>query len=228
MQPYFFPYVGYYQLVYEVERFILLDDVNFIKKGFINRNVISNNGREQKFTMPVENISQYRHINEHYYVGKFEYFLKMIEHSYSKAPYYSSIIPIIKYVLYDVANNVAIKNYKSIACIFEYLDVKKEFSFSSDVIKDNLASGQNKIIKLCQTVGIDRYRNAIGGQLIYQKNVFDKNSIELKFVSSNACEYNQGKGIFLPNLSIIDILMYCSKDEVLNLFKNYRLVDGMK
>lgn len=224
MQPYFFPYIGYYQLVYEVEKFVFLDDVNFIKKGYINRNAILLQGQRYEFSVPVSKVSQNRHINDHNYTGEFEQFLSLIERGYKKAPFFSDVFPIIQSVALAPNQNVAKKNADSITSIFSYLNIYKDFSFASDNNLDGEYKGQERILALCQKLGINRYRNAIGGRELYDLESFNKNGIELKFIETQLKAYKQGAADFVPYLSMIDILMHCNKEEVIDLLNKYSLV----
>lgn len=224
MQPYFFPYIGYYQLAYEVDRYVFLDDVTFIKQGYINRNSIILQGRRHDFSIPVLNISSYRNINDHEYSGDFSKLLKLIESSYRKAPFFSLVMPLVEEVVRDPDNNVARKNAKSLTAVFSYLGLEREYLFSSDVALDRGLKGQDRILALCHKLGVDRYRNAIGGQGLYDADAFTASEIELKFIKTNIRPYSQSKGDFVPHLSIIDILMYCDKPSVLGQISDYFLV----
>ncbi|EHN66824.1 WbqC-like protein family [Comamonas testosteroni] len=224
MQPYFFPYLGYFQLVYEVERFVFLDDVNYIKKGYINRNSILLNGARHEFSVAVSKVSQNRTIRNHDYVSEFTGFLKLIEQNYRKAPYFHAVMPLIEKVALDSNNNVACKNAKSVRSVFDYLGVSRDFSFSSDTHLEQSCKGQDRIIALCKKLGIEKYRNAIGGQDIYSQEAFFENDIELKFIQSNIQPYAQGKHEFVSHLSIIDMLMHCDKKTIQEHISNYSLV----
>ncbi len=224
MQPYFFPYIGYYQLAYEVEKFVFLDDVNYIKKGYINRNSLLINGARHNFSIPISKISQNRTIRMHEYTGDFSSFIKLVEQNYKKAPYFQIIMPLVERVVSDPNNNVAYKNAKSIISIFDYLGISRDFVFSSSIeIKKNL-KGEDRIISICKKLDFNKYRNAIGGQNLYNRNTFNTENIDLKFIQHNTQPYPQGKHDFVSNLSIIDALMHCDKQNIINLLKTYKLL----
>jgi len=224
MQPYLFPYIGYYQLAFEVEKFVFLDDVNYIKKGYINRNTILAQCDQKKFSLPIKKISQNRHICDHNYEKNHSKFLKTIEQAYKKAPFYQAVFPIIINIILDPDLNVARKNAKTITAVFEYLGLKREFLFSSNTPIDSKKRGQDKIIELCQKLEIKRYRNPIGGFDLYDAEEFSSNYIELKFIKSEITPYKQGECEFSPNLSIIDTLMHCNKSIILQQLANYSLI----
>lgn len=224
MQPYFFPYIGYYQLAYEVERFVFLDDVNYIKKGFINRNAILLQNERHEFSVPVEKISQNRAINKHNYTGEFSKFLSLIWQAYKKAPFFEQVMPLVESVVRDGDNNVARKNAKSLTAVFSYLGIEREYIFSSDVELEDEKKGQDRILALCQKLNINKYRNAIGGRELYDKNTFNSAGIDLKFIQSNIRPYRQTKCEFVSHLSIIDILMHCDKEEIKHQLSSYLLI----
>lgn len=223
MQPYFFPYIGYYQLAFEVEKYVFLDDVNFIKQGYINRNSILLQGRKHDFSIPVKNVSSFRKISEHEYNGDFSKFLKLIDSAYRKSPFFDKAMPLIESVVLDPDNNVARKNSKSLTAVFSYLGLNREFVFSSDVVLGGDFKGQERVIEICCRLGIDRYRNAIGGKTLYCNKDFDSCGVGLGFLSSNSVLYKQGNTDFVPCLSIIDVLMWCDKEEVLSMLKSYTI-----
>lgn len=225
MQPYFFPYVGYYQLGYEVEKFVFLDDVNYIKKGYINRNSIYLQNQRKEFSIPVSKVSQNKKIIEHNYIGDFSDFVRMLEQAYSKAPFYKSIMPIVTDVIYGGDLNVSRKNANSIKCVFDYLGLYRDFSFSSQLNLGDEKKGQDRILAICEKIEANQYRNAIGGRHLYDVEIFKSKGIDLKFIQSNVHEYSQGaKTIFEKNLSIIDVLMNCEKELIISLLKGYTCV----
>jgi len=225
MQPYFFPYIGYYQLAYEVEKFIFLDDVNFIKKGFINSNSILLQGKRHDFSIPVLKVSQNRHISDHFYAGEFGSFLKTLESGYKKAPFFLDVWPMVEAVITDADNNVAAKNALSVTSVFSYLGLERNFEFSSRTRFAEPFKGQDRIIALCDELKIDRYRNSIGGRQLYSHDAFANKGIELKFIQSRCEEYPQPSTGFVKNLSIIDALMNISKSDLKAMLCQYELVD---
>lgn len=224
MQPYFFPYIGYYQLAYEVEKFVFLDDVNYIKKGYINRNTILLHGKRHEFSIPVSKVSQNRTISSHDYTGNYSDFMHLIEHAYKKAPLFDVVMPLVEGVVLDADTNVARKNAKSLVDVFSYLGLEREFLFSSDVELDGDIKGQERILALCQKMRVSQYRNAIGGQALYDANSFNSIGIDLKFIQGGIRPYPQGRHDFVSHLSIIDVLMHCDKEVVLQQLSDYSLV----
>ena len=228
MQPYFFPYIGYYQLVNSVDRFIFYDDVNFIKRGWINRtNIITREGK-QLLSISLSRSSQNRLINEIELAGHQEKLIKTIEFTYKKAPFFKNVFPMIEGCLLDTSTLISEVAAKSIMSVSEYLDLKTEFDFSSDFHRSS--SGYEKarrLMDICRKENADIYINSIGGQAIYTKEEFKKQGVELFFLQPNAITYDQSPvrtDSFEPNLSIIDVLMFNSKEKVKEYLREYELL----
>jgi len=229
MQPYLFPYLGYYQLVHHVDEFVLFDDVNFIKKGYINRNNIVLDGAAHRFTLPVLAVSQNRRINDHLFTDSSEELVSLIDRAYRKSAFFDDAFPVIADTLNSGDRNVAVLAGQSIKNVFSYLGVDKKFSWSSAVQKSPDAKGEQKILEICQEKRAERYTNAIGGKDLYNSAAFAAKGIELEFIKMRPVEYSQGRPEFIPNLSMIDVLMNCSKDHIKDLLGHYDIekVDGV-
>ena len=223
MQPYFFPNIGYYQLAYSVDEFICFDDVNFIKKGFIHRNSILSNGEKIEFVIPVKNASRNRTILEHFYVGEYNKFLKQVSFSYKKAPYFTEVYSLIQKVIYNTSDSVAEKNSASINAVFEYCEIKKSLSNSSDLSIPNDIKGKDRILEICRIKKAGSYHNLMGGKELYDCSEFKKNNINLKFIRNTNKNYSQYPSEFVPNLSIIDLMMWNNKKIIINILKSYEL-----
>lgn len=222
MQPYFFPYIGYYQLVNSVDEFVFFDDVNFIKKGYIHRNTICSQQAPLNFTLPVKNISQNRKINEHFYVKNFEKFKNSIYLSYKKTPFFAEIFNLIENILSTDNLNVAELNSKTITSVFEYLDIQKKFSFASTLSIPKEEKGQNRIISICKKKSCSTYHNPIGAKDLdlYDSLYFSKNNIELRFIRKNIIHTHLQNN----NFSMIDILTNNHPDEIKACLSEYKLV----
>ena len=221
MQPYLFPYLGYYQLAYHVNKFIFYDDVNFIKGGYINRNNILANGRRQLFTIPVEKSSSNRKINELHFSNNRKKVVKTIEQSYRRAPYFEAVIPIVCEILNSSETHVPKLCSDSVGSVFKYLGLEFNSSFSSDLHYNRDASAKDKLYSICKILKADKYCNMKNGQSQYSKDEFAEKGIELSFLEMENFSYYQGKNDFVSHLSIIDILMWNDKSAVKALMKKY-------
>lgn len=227
MQPYFFPYIGYWQLMNCVDKYIVYDDVNFIKGGWINRNRILLNGKEHLFNVPMIGASSNKLINQVKVDNNKvlrNKLIKKIEHAYSDAPLYNEIIPVLTDILFYEADDLGAYLFYSIVKIARYLDMDTDIVLSSKLKKNDELKGQDKVISICKIVGADEYYNAIGGLELYDFAKFKENGIQLFFLKTGNIMYLQGKNEFVENLSIIDVLMYNTKNEVKNFLNLYELV----
>lgn len=224
MQPYFFPYIGYYQLAYAVQKFVFLDDVAFIKQGYINRNSILLGGRPHEFSLPVAKASSFRAINDHRYIKEYSKFFKMLEQNYRKAPYFNTAMQLVESVINQEDDSVSVKNAHSIKAVFSYLGIERDFLCSSELPRREGLKGQGRILDLCDRLALTEYINSIGGQALYSKNDFSAAGVELHFLKSQPRPYMQGSNEFIANLSMIDVLMYCDKDSIRDQLASYALV----
>lgn len=227
MQPYFFPYLGYFQLVQAVDDFVFYDDVMFIKKGWINRNRILMQGSDFLFTIPLEKQSQNKTIRESNVAWSADFpakFLAQIDSAYKKAPQYDSVMPLIRDLLASQPESMAELAAKSIQTVWQYLGQEKRFHFSSQ-LSDNQAEGRaDRLIHLTKGLGDSRYINALNGQSLYEKRYFAEQGVELFFINPSLSSYKQGKATeFIPGLSMIDVLMWNTREQVNHMLTNYSL-----
>lgn len=227
MQPYIFPYIGYFQLIKAVDKFILYDDVNFINRGWINRNRILVNGKDSMFTIPLKDASQNKLINEidvnwdNNWKSKF---LKTIEQSYKKAPFYAEVHPIIEKTIEADGGQFSSIVELNLRLICDYLEIKTEIISSSLIYQNTNKKAQERILDICLQEKADHYINPIGGLDLYYKEAFAKENMQMNFIKSLSFEYKQFKNEFVPWLSIIDVLMFNSKEEINKFLDNYELV----
>jgi hypothetical protein len=223
MQPYLFPYIGYFQLIHAVEIFVVYDDVNFIKSGWINRNNILGGRGEQLITLQLEGASQNKLINEINIGKNVDKILQTCKHNYSKAPFFNDVFPLIeKILLHDEINLSKFIQY-SLLEISEFLGMDVKFIVSSEINKDTNLRGQEKILEVCKAVGATEYINLPGGRGLYEKQIFKLNNIGLSFIEPNLVRYKQFIGDFVPGLSIIDVMMFNDKNKLNNLIQEYRI-----
>jgi len=224
MQPYFFPYIGYFQLINAVDIFVIYDDVNFIKQSWITRNIILLKNEEFRINLVVEGASSSKRINQINRIVGSRKWLKTIEQCYKKAPFFSSVYPIVEEIALNGEKKLSKFLLFSLLKIATHLDIETKFKLSSEIEKDNDLNGQDKVLAICKEVKTTKYINAIGGQNLYDKEAFNKNGIELNFIKSNPITYIQNDNPFIPWLSIIDVLMFNNKHEVKELLNQYELI----
>ena len=226
MQPYFFPYLGYWQLIKAVDKYIVYDDVNYIKGGWISRNNILLNNQSHLITLPLEKPSPFKLINEISVTSDkvaLNKVIKKLEAAYAKAPYYNAVMPMISHLITD-SNTISELNYRAVKEICDYLGVDTEIILSSDIKKDNSLKGQDQVIQINKLMDADEYINAIGGMELYDREEFEHNGIKLSFLKKGSMTYKQYKDEFVDNLSIIDVLMFNNVERVNLLLDDYTLV----
>ncbi|MGA9467615.1 MAG: WbqC family protein [Exiguobacterium marinum] len=227
MQPYFFPYIGYYQLMHEVDTFVIFDDANFIKKGWVHRNQILMDGEPHPFILPIQKMSQNKLISEHERALIEETVFKQIKqlrHAYHNAPYFEEAMPVLESCLTYPETNVAAYLSHGLIEVVRYLGIDSTILRTSDLQPNRELKGQERIIDYCQQLDATHYINAINGMSLYDQKSFQRVGIELSFLQSELPAYKQGTDTFHPYLSIIDCMMNCSIDEIHHMLHAYDLV----
>ncbi|KRB81846.1 WbqC family protein [Noviherbaspirillum sp. Root189] len=222
MQPYFFPYLGYYQLVANADKFVFYDDVNFIKRGWINRNRVLLNGRPHYLTVPLSHASQFAKINEIriHQDGEWEFrLLESIRYAYAKAPYFSPVLQLIREIVSYGDERIAPLAARSVMLISQYLELDTKFVESSAIYGNADLAGPARVIDICLREKAKKYYNAPGGRDLYDEASFLSHGVELCFVEPNLVEYQQFSPTFHPALSIIDVLMFHDREEVREMLK---------
>lgn len=227
MQPYFFPYIGYWQLIKAVDLYVIYDDVNFVKRGWINRNNVLINYEPRQINLRLCNVSQNRVINEIEIMDDPIYRLKLlksIENNYRKSPYFSTAYSIIERIINQDEKNLARYLEFQIRQICDYFSINTEIMVSSSLLKNNELRGQDKIIEICRLLGADEYINAIGGQDLYSYDDFAAEGILLRFLKTGEIKYKQYERDFIPNLSIIDVMMFNKPSKITEMLDFYELL----
>lgn len=227
MQPYFLPYIGYFQLIAAVNLFILYDNIKYTKKGWINRNRFLCNGRDAMFSLPLKADSDLLDIRERRLASDFncDRLINQLAGAYRKAPYFEHAFPLIEQILRQKEQNLFQFLYGSIVLVCQHIGITTEIRISSDIPIDHALKNQDKVLALCETVGTNVYVNAIGGIDLYSKEDFRSHRIELKFIRSKPFVYRQFGNDFVPWLSIVDVLMFNSLDTIGEVVhSNYELI----
>lgn len=228
MQPYLFPYIGYWQLINAVDEFVILDDVNYIVRGYINRNYILLNGSKYRFTVPIKNASQNRLIMDTKINADIEWkknFLLTISNAYRKSPKYKVVLPIIEEIINNIDDDLTDYIKYSIQKITCYLGIKTNIIKSSEIKKQTSVKGEKRIIDICKKRNADVYINPSGGRSLYSQSDFQTENVQLKFLDPlvNEIVYKQDAKVFIPSLSIIDVMMNVSVDDITQMLEKYKL-----
>lgn len=227
MQPYFLPYIGYFQLISAVDKFVILDDVNFINRGWINRNRLLLNGVAYTFTIPLRGASQNRRIFEIELDDRQSWrdkLLHTVRHAYCKAPCYAQVYPLIASVVGYPSSQLDAFLRNSIREIARYLSLDVEIVDSARVFGNDHLRGAERILDICRQEKADVYINPIGGIDLYDRGRFSEHQISLHFLRSRPLDYAQGKGAHVPWLSVLDVLMFNEVPAVRRLLDEMDLV----
>lgn len=224
MQPYFMPYIGYFQLMKAVDKYVVYDDVNYIKGGWANRNHILINGEKEMFTVTLQKASQNKLFNEIVIGDDFKKLMKTLQMNYSRAINFDQTMVLMERIISFPNKQLAVFIANSFREILSYLSVETEILMSSEIPKDNSLRGKDKIIQICEILGADTYYNAVGGKNLYDQEEFREHGITLNFVDSLPQVYSQlHTREFASGLSMVDVLMNNTKDEVNRLLDSFQL-----
>jgi WbqC-like protein family len=210
MQPYFMPYIGYFQLIASVDVFVVYDNIKYTKKGWINRNRILREGQATVFSLPLKGDRDALDICEREIAADFEptTLLNRVAAAYRRAPFFLDTFPLVEQVIRYEERNLFRFLAHSISSTCEHLGIATETRRSSDVPSDHRLRAQDRVLGICEAVGATVYVNAIGGRELYSVEDFRARGIELLFIRSKPVEYSQFGLPFVPSLSIIDVLMF--------------------
>ena len=227
MQPYFFPYIGYFQLINAVDEFVIYDNIEFTKKGWINRNRILVNDTDGVISIPLKKDSDYLHVCDRFLADTWEIdrkkMLNRITESYRKAPYFKDTYEVVeKCVLYKDRNLFKFI-LNSVQTVMQYLKIDTKLVVSSSVPIDHQLKSDEKVMAICKARGADIYINPIGGLELYDKESFKKNNLELRFQKTNSINYAQFNNEFIPWLSIIDVMMFNNREDIHSKLESFTL-----
>jgi len=227
MQPYFFPYIGYWQLIAAVDRFVIYDDVNYIKSGWINRNRILINGDPTYMTVPLNQSSRNKKICDLSLLSSLIWrkkLVKMVGNTYRRTPCFSEVFPVIEKIILYEANNLSDYLTHQIQELSAFMGIQAKIIQTSRCYDNSKLVGQDRILDICIQEGATIYINPQGGVDLYDRDSFIRNEIDLKFLMSFSVEYKQFGLGHVPWLSIIDVLMFNTKSQIHAMLNQYKLV----
>jgi len=227
MQPYFLPYIGYFQLIRAVDAFVVYDDIKYTKKGWINRNRLLLNGRDEVFSLPLQKGSDHlkvcdRHLAQSFIRSKL---LAKIKGAYHAAPHFEKVYLLTEDIIGCTESNLFKYILNSLQQVCTHLEINTPLIVSSSLNVDQDLSGKSRVIKTCERLGADTYVNPIGGRDLYPREYFGAHDIELQFLQPRTCSYQQFAHPFVPWLSILDVMMFNDAASIRqNYLCNYDLI----
>jgi hypothetical protein len=228
MQPYFCPYIGYFQLIKSVDKFVLYDNIEYTKKGWISRNRMLLNGSDEYFSIPLKKDSDFLNINQRFLSEtankELNKIVRRIKENYKKAPYFNNVFYLVEQTFLFDEKNLFKYIFNSIQNLCNYLEIRTEIIISSQLNIEDKLRAEERVISICKHLGAKDYINPIGGLSLYDKNVFMQNEMTLYFLQSDLFKYKQFSDKFIPWLSIIDIMMFNSKAEIQKMLTRYKLI----
>lgn len=227
MQPYFLPYIGYFQLIAAVDQFVVYDNIKYTKKGWINRNRFLQNGKDALFSISLKKDSDSLDVCERELAADFDRarLLNQLKGAYRRAPHFEQTFPLIERVVRYPEPNLFHFLHNGIVQVCDHLGITTKIIVSSGVFIDHNLQAQDKVLAICKALGATTYVNAIGGMELYSKETFREKGVELKFLQSKMLEYAQLGEKFVPWLSIIDVMMFNPLDSIRTcISNNYELI----
>lgn len=232
MQPYLFPYLGYFQLIARSDVFVLGDDLQYVKGSWINRNRVLANGHPKLITFPVRKSNQFAPINQRWLSDEFtqeaQKLLKTLELSYSRAPYKTETIALMRQILAHPEHNLARFIENSIRRICAYLEIATPIRIGSELGLPARMDKQERVVTIAHKMNAELYINPIGGTALYCPGYFRSQGLALRFLRMDDLSYPQFNQPFVPSLSIIDVLMFNSRSETQALLKRFSLIEGIE
>ena len=228
MQPYIFPYIGYFNLVHACTEFVFYDDVNFIPRGWINRNCILTTNGTYRFTVPLQNPSRNRQINEIKLYNFDNYknqLIKTITQSYSNSKFFEQGMDYVKSVFNEETDLISELAMNSVSKALSLAGLHRNVYISSERFPNSKGIGINeRIITIAKSLDCHTYINPVGGRELYCKQKFHQHGIDLQFLRPTLKEYNQvNASCFSPQLSILDLLMNQSLAEIAEHLNSYEI-----
>jgi len=231
MQPYFLPYIGYISLIKHTDMFILLDEVQFIRHGWIERNrILKPTTGWQYIQVPLQKHSHTESIKNIQINNNLDWRKRILaqnEHYKKKAPYYRRVVDLLKEIFSKEYTTIVELNKDALNTICDYLSIKKDIRVYSEMgLTIEPVSGPDEwALNISKALQANEYRNPPGGISIFRKEKYDRANIALVFHKVKAEEYSQKNNQpFIPHLSILDVMMFNSIERTNELLMQYELL----
>jgi hypothetical protein len=202
------------------------DNIEYAKKGWINRNRFLRNGADAVFTVPLRKGSDFLNVADRSVAADFDprTVLNPLEAAYRKAPFFGAVFPVVESIVAAAPRNLFEYLHHGLVLMADYLEIRTPVVVSSSVSIDHGLKSERKVLAICEAMGATRYVNVMGGRDLYAVPAFAERGIELKFIQSRPIVYRQYDNPFVSSLSIVDVLMFNSRDAVRGMLGEYDLV----
>lgn len=232
MQPYFFPYLGYYSLIKHTDKFIVFDSVQYIRHGWIARNrILKPNSGWTYIIVPLKKHSQKSKINEVRIINDTDWqekIFRQLEYYKKKAVYYHNVIEVLRECLKVNFDNIALLNTHILKITCNYLGLKFDYQIFSqmDLKIGEINTYSDWPINISKILMAEEYYNPIGGIKLFDKDEFNNAGIKLNFIKNSLNEYDQGNYTFESGLSIIDVMMFNSPNAIRQMLDQCEIISG--
>ena len=231
MQPYFFPYIGYFSLIKHTDFWVVFDTPQFMRHGWVERNrILKPDGIEWQYVKaPLEKFGQKTAIKDLLIKNTTNWeqkILAQLQHYKKKSPYYQNTLRILEEVFCTRYTSITDLNNKVLEIICKYLSIDfKYVVFSSMDLDTSMVSEPDEwALEISKSLKAEEYINPIGGLEFFDRSKYEKENIKIHFQRQNIKEYKQLKGEFVPGLSILDVLMFNSPEEINIMLDDFELV----
>lgn len=226
-QPYFFPYLAYWQLLAAADVFVVGDEYQYKARGFINRNTILLNHAPHRFTISLKGASPSRRIGEIDVLDDFAKFRKSLAHAYGRSPFHAEAMAVIDPILDYPDRNLARFLGNQIQAVSRYLGLATEIVYMSELGLDPECESKEQRLRDCvKRLGAGMLINPAGSIPLYPPSGFESHDIALRFLRSRAIPYPQANREFVPGLSLIDAMMCNSRQSLAALLSSYDIIDA--
>ena len=210
MQPYFLPYIGYFQLIAACDVFVVYDNIKYTKKGWINRNRMLRNGSDAMFSLPLQGAPDHLDVDQRRLADSPDRhrWLAQLKGAYGRAPYYDATLPLLERIAACEDDHLFAFLHHALLATCAHLGIDTPIRIASQVPADHGLKSQDRVLAICEALGARRYVNPIGGTELYAKEDFAARGIELCFLRARPLDYPQFGSGFVPWLSIVDVLMF--------------------
>lgn len=216
MQPYFLPYIGYFQLIASCDLFVVYDNIKYTKKGWINRNRMLQGGADVMFSLPLASAPDHLDVDQRQLASapNPHKWLAQLKGAYRHAPHYAATLPLLEAIAACPETNLFRFLLHAIQATCRHIGIATTIRVSSSVPADHGLKGQERVLAICEALGARTYVNAIGGMELYARDEFKARGIDLCFIRARPLAYPQFGAPFVPWLSIVDVLMFNPVDTV--------------